>query len=146
NLVEGAQAFEIADSFGFVLAAFTATGGLIEAPPSADGETGWDATPLFGGLLCGVEGVETHLYLRNMMTRRSDEPRVRGVFASNGEPDGTRLTYVRLSDDDLVLDLTRSGPSAQLMLRAADDATGLRNIMGLTVAVAPASGAATASV
>lgn len=146
NFMAGGEAFEIADEKGFVLAAFSATGGLIVAEPSVETAAPWDAAPIFGSLLCGVEGVETHLYLRNMMVRRSDEPRVRGVFSSNGETDGSRQTYVRVSDDDLVLELSRSGATAQLMLRSAGDVSGLRNQTTLTVAVAPTGASASATI
>ncbi len=135
NLMAGAEPFEIADEHGFVLMAVSPDG-LLVSPP-AQNETAWDAEPLFGGLLCGVSGAGTHIYLRNLMPQRSDEAHARGVFASNGASDGSRMTYVVTGDDDLPLDLSRAGPTAVLSLRAAGKDSGLRNALNLLVAQAP---------
>lgn len=138
NFAESASFFEIVDPVGFVLLRSDDGGTLIAGLTDPDGdEEAWSTAPLFSDRLCVAQGHEAHLYLRNIMAERSDDSRIRGTFASPGSNDGARPVYLRSGDDDLVIDVAKCGPSAQLITRPSGQNPSLRHQIDLTLTVAP---------
>ncbi|HEV7436856.1 MAG TPA: SGNH/GDSL hydrolase family protein [Pseudorhizobium sp.] len=130
----------VTDPLGFKSLSLTANGlkakGLSSEADVAFNE-GFSASPLIGGTLVAFEGAETHLYIRNVMTDRSDVSRYRGTFYSEAAIDGTRSAYSRLGDDDLVLDLRKSGPTGYLQTRLSEVSSDLRHQVELSVVTVP---------
>lgn len=89
-----------------------------------------DTMPYISGLLCGVQGEDTPIYLRNLRETRSDTAVVTGVIASTviGNP------YARVGADEIVVRTEKLGARAELSLR--NSAVNARRVLPLVVRTA----------
>ncbi|MDW9588658.1 SGNH/GDSL hydrolase family protein [Sinorhizobium meliloti] len=135
----------VQDDLGFKALSLTATEFRAPGISSSEDEgfnDGFDASPLIGGHLVAFDGAETHLYARNMLPERSDISRVRASLYSEAAADGSRPTYSRLGDDELVVDLSKCGDTVYLQTRLDEVNPDMRHQATLSVVtppVAPAS-------
>ncbi|ASP73420.1 hypothetical protein CDO28_01580 [Sinorhizobium meliloti] len=130
----------VQDELGFKALSLTAT--ELRAPGVSGGEDegfnfGFDASPLIGGHLVAFDGAETHLYARNILPVRSDISRVRASLYSEASVDGTRPSYGRLGDDELLVDLTKCGDTVYLQTRLDEVNPDIRHQATLSVVTPP---------
>lgn len=135
-----AELLAVQDDRGFKALSLTAT--EFRAPGVSGGEDegfnyGFDASPLIGGHLVAFEGAETHLYARNILPARSDLSRVRASLYSEAATDGTRPSYSRLGDDELVVDLMKCGDTVYLQTRLDEVDPDVRHQATLSVVTSP---------
>lgn len=130
----------VQDDRGFKALSLTAT--EFRAPGVSGGEDegfnyGFDASPLIGGHLVAFDGAETHIYARNILPARSDISRVRASLYSEAATDGSRPSYSRLGDDELVVDLTNCGGTVYLQTRLDEVNPDIRHQATLSVITPP---------
>lgn len=130
----------VQDDKGFKALSLTAT--EFRAPGLSVGDDeefnfGFDASPLIGGHLVAFDGAETHLYARNILPARSDISRVRASLYSEAATDGSRASYSRLGDDEIVVDLTKCGGTVYLQTRLDEVNPDTRHQATLSVVTPP---------
>ncbi len=135
-----AEFLSVSDKRGFKLLSLTEF--ALRAPGVSGSEDdafndGFDASPLIGGHLVAFDGAETHLYARNILPARSDISRVRTTFYSEAATDGSRASYSRLGDDELVIELGRCGSTAYLQTRLDEINPDTRHEATLNVVTPP---------
>jgi lysophospholipase L1-like esterase len=131
---------EITDANGFTSFYVDASGVrglLIDLGGEESFNDGYDATPMIGGTLYGFSGAETHLFPRNVLPFVSDLDRVQAAVYSDGSSDGTRPAFMRLGRNDLVLDLSKCGPTIQYVHRLMEREKDTREIATLNVRALP---------
>lgn len=89
--------------------------------------------PLIAGPICGVQGVSTSIYIRNILPKCSDTNLVRGTFASRSVPE------IITSSDELRFVTQDIGAQAYLYLRS-EHATSSRTRLTLNCLSAPNPG------
>lgn len=130
----------VQDDLGFKALSLTATAFRAPGITSSEDEgfnDGFDASPLIGGHLVAFDGAETNLYARNVLPARSDISRVRASFYSEAATDGSRSSYSRLGDDELVVDLTRCAETVYLQTRLDEVNLDTRHQATLSVVTPP---------
>lgn len=132
----------VIDERGFKAMSLTAT--ELRAPGLSTSEDdafndGFDASPLIGGHLVAFDGAETHLYARNILSTRSDLSRVRASLYSEASTDGSRPSYSRLGDDELVIELEKCGSTVYLQTRLDEVNPDTRHQATLSVVTPPVS-------
>ncbi|WP_457814134.1 SGNH/GDSL hydrolase family protein [Sinorhizobium meliloti] len=135
-----AELLAVQDDRGFKALSLTAT--EFRAPGVSGGEDegfnyGFDASPLIGGHLVAFDGAETHIYARNILPARSDISRVRASLYSEAATDGSRPSYSRLGDDELVVDLTNCDGTVYLQTRLDEVNPDIRHQATLSVITPP---------
>lgn len=135
-----AELLAVEDELGFKALSLTAQslrGPGLSGDDDGVFNDGYSASPLIGGHLVAFDGAETHLYVRNVLPERSDISRVRASFFSDAATDGSRLSYSRLGDDELVVDLTKCGDTAYLQTRLDEVNPDTRHQATLSVVTPP---------
>ncbi|SFB52228.1 hypothetical protein SAMN03159496_04622 [Rhizobium sp. NFR07] len=138
------EVFHIRDRRGFKYLSLTKT--ELRAPGLSHGSNlneGFDAKPLIGGTLVSFVGDETHLFVRNILTQRSDLSRIRATLYSEASLSGIRASYSRTGDDDLVVDLAKCSQTVTLQTRLDEVTADTRNattLNAISVPVSPSSG------
>lgn len=129
----------VEDERGFKILSLTAE--ALKAPSlSVDDDAfnvGFDAAPLIGGHLVAFDDAETHLHARNILTERSDISRIRCSLYSDAATDGSRSSYSRLGDDELVVDLEKCGDTVYLQTRLDEVNPDTRHQATLSVVTPP---------
>ena len=134
----GNWALRAVDRLGFAAVGLTKAGELKFSGSAIDpgeggggGTTPIVATPVMATELYLRDDRPLPLYVRNLLEARTDTPQVRATFTSHAPPIADAYTVE--ADDLVLIDPARSGATAELILRAHDQAVDTRHVVTMTV-------------